>query len=129
MQNQTDQQNSKIPLTVSDEFRQFIEVEVLKIIKSLAEAGNTTQEKLQEIAKLTLELVKPGMPIDEMYRNAVKLDDQYAELAPVVVKLMRAYEEKYEKSALKEVSQLIRDKQYDQAQDMVKKVLQYKISE
>ena len=124
------QQNStQIPLNVSDEFRQFIEREVLLIIKELAETGNTTQEKLQQMAKLTLDLVKPGMPIDEMYRNAVKLDDQHSELAPVVAKLMKTYEEKYEKSALKEVTELIRNKQYDQAQDMVKKVLEYKISE
>jgi len=41
--------------------------------------------------------------------------------------VMREYEQKYEKKALEQVSLLIKSKQFDQAQDMVKKVLAFKI--
>lgn len=108
-------------------FRKFIEVEVLKIIKDLAEKGETPQEKIAEIAKRTLDLIKPGMTIEQLYLNAVKLDDNFGELAPVVFKVMKEYEDKYEKKALSEVQMLIRSGQFDEAQDMVKKVLQFKI--
>lgn len=109
-----------------DEFRKFIEIEVLKIIKSLAETNTAPPERLHAFAQLTLELIKPDMSIEELYRSAVKLDDQYTELAPVVMKVMSNYEEKYEKKAIAQVSQLIKMKKFDEAQNMVKKVLQFK---
>jgi len=111
----------------AEELRQFIEKKVLEIIKNLAEQKGTTKEKVQSIAKRTIELIRPGMKLDELYRNAVKLDDNCSELAPIVVIVMREYEQKYEKKALEQVSLLIKSKQFDQAQDMVKKVLAFKI--
>ncbi len=111
----------------AEEFRKYIEVEVLQIIKDLAEKGTVTQERIQEIAKLTLELIKPGMNLEKLYENAVKLDDQFSELAPLVFKVMNQYEEKYEKKAVGVVSAMIKNGQYDQAQAMVKKVLKFKI--
>lgn len=109
-----------------EEFRKFIEVEVLKIIKDLAEKGETPEEKIQGIARLTLDLIKPGMTLDQLYQNAVKLDDTYSELAPVVFAIMKKYEETYEKKALDQVSHLVKTGHYDQAQDLVKKVLEFK---
>lgn len=118
--------------TVSDymkaeELQKFIEKEVLNLIKKLAEQEGMTKEKVQNVARRTLELIHPGMKLDELYRNAVKLDDNCSELAPIVVIVMREYEQKYEKKALEQVSLLIKSKQFDQAQDMVKKVLAFKI--
>lgn len=113
--------------TKREEFRKFVEVEVLKIIKQLAEDGKTPQERIQLIAKATLELIKPEMTLEDMYRNATKLDDTYSELAPVVYKVMKEYEEKYEKKAIEYVSHLVKNGQYNEAQDMVKKILMFKI--
>jgi len=112
----------------AEKLRQFIEQEVLKIINNLVEQEGMTKEKIQGIAKMTLELIRPGMKLDELYQNAVKLDDNYSELAPVVVVVMREYEEKYERKALDQVNQLIKSRQFDEAQNVVKKVLQYKIA-
>lgn len=114
-------------LNSAEEFRKFIEVEVLKIIKKLAEEGKTTRERIQEIARRTLDLIKPGMTIDELYQNAVKLDDQHPELAPVVYAVMKEYEQKYEKRAIDQVSAFVKAGKYDEAQTLVKKVLQFKI--
>lgn len=113
--------------TTTENFRKLIEVEVLKIIKDLAEKGETPKEKVQAIAQLTLDLIKPDMDIDELYRNAVKLDDQYSELAPIVFRIMKEYEDKYAQKAIGPVSQLIKNGQYDDAEKMVKKVLQFKM--
>lgn len=128
--NQSDNNQNKesYDLTKAEEFRKFIEVEVLKIIKALAEAGKTPKEKVQEIARTTLTLIQPGMTVEELYQNAVKLDDQHSELAPVVYAVMKEYEEKYEKKALNEVQNLIRQGEFEQAQELVKKVLAFKIS-
>ncbi len=112
----------------SDEFRKFVEVEVLKIIKELAEKGDTTQERIQDIARETLEKIKPGMTLDKLYENAIKLDDVYPELAPIVTKIMGEYEQKFEKKAIDQVSQMVKAGNYDGAQDMIKKVLMFKVA-
>ncbi|PIU37120.1 hypothetical protein CO005_01155 [Candidatus Roizmanbacteria bacterium CG_4_8_14_3_um_filter_34_9] len=112
----------------AEELRQFIEKEVLKVIDEMTKREDTTKEKIQGIAKITIELIKPGMKLDELYQNAVKLDDNCSELGPIVVLIMREYEEKYAKKALTQVSQLIKNKKYDEAQNVVKKILQYKIA-
>lgn len=112
----------------AEELHQFIEKEVLKVIGGLMEKKETPKEKIQEIARNTLILIRPGLPINELYLNTVKLDDNCSELASVVVLVMREYETKYARKALTEVSNLIKTKHYDQAQDLVKKVLEYKFS-
>lgn len=111
-----------------EEFRAYIEKEVLEIIKVLADKGQTEPERIQDMAKLTLELIQPGMTLEQLYQNSVKLDDSYSELSPVVFKVMKQYEDKYEKKALEQVSSYIKSGNYDQAEDMVKKVLQFKIA-
>lgn len=111
----------------SQEFRRFIEKEVIKIISDLAGKPNIDEKRIRGMAQITFDLIRPGMTLEQLYQNAVKLDDQYPELAPVVFKIMKEYEEKYEKKALEIVSQLIRQGQFDQAQAMIKKVLQFKV--
>ncbi|MDH7476348.1 MAG: hypothetical protein QHH09_02645 [Microgenomates group bacterium] len=127
----TQNNNSSSPqqsydFTKAEDFRKFIEVEVLKIIKALAEAGKTPKAQIQEIARLTLDLIKPGMTVEQLYQNAVKLDDRHPELAPVVYRVMKEYEQKYEKKALDMVTQLVQEKRFEEAQEVVKKVLAYK---
>lgn len=112
----------------ADELREFIENEVLKIIDKMTQQEDTTKEKIQGIARKSLELIRPGMKLDELYQNAVKLDDNCSELGPIVVLIMKEYEVKYAKKALTQVSQLIKNKQYDEAQNVVKKILTYKIA-
>jgi hypothetical protein len=111
-----------------EEFRKYIEVESLKLIQKLVEERKTEKERIQAIARQTLDLIKPGMSLEQLYQNAVKLDDQYLELTPLVFKIMKEHEEKYEKKALEQVSWLVKNKQYDQAEVIVKKVLAFKIS-
>jgi hypothetical protein len=115
------------PAPQTEKFRQFIEMEVLKIIQQLALDSVTPKDKLQAIAQKTLDLIKPEMTLDELYQNAVKLDDHHTELAPVVFKLMKEYEDKYHQKAVEYVSHLIKNKEYEKAEDVVKKVLLFKI--
>ncbi len=111
----------------ADEFRKFIEVEVLRVIKDLAEKNDTPEERIRMIAQHALDLIKPNMTIQELYKNAVRLDDQYPELAPVVFKIMHEYEENHGKKTLTEVQGLVKKGNYDEAQDLVKKLLEFKM--
>jgi len=119
-------QNPQINLENPTEFRQFIEREVLRVIKTLAESGKTSKERIQEIAKHTLNLIIPGLTLEQLYQNSCKLDDAFAELAPVVYQVMRYYEQRYEKKALEQVSILIKSGKFEDAQNIIKKVLLFK---
>jgi hypothetical protein len=105
----------------AEDFRKMIQIEVLRVIKDLAHQRKMPKSKIRDI-------IKPGMTIDKMYVNAAKLDDKFSELAPVVLIIMKEYEEKYERKALDGVSSLIKTGHYNEAEEMVKKVLTFKIS-
>lgn len=117
--------DQNVPQTPAEKFRRYIETEALDIIRQLIEKG-CDAEKIQKMAKKVLDLIRPGMSIEELYRNAVKLDDEFSELGPVVIKVMREYEERYEKKSIGEVSSLIKSGKYTEAQDLVKKILLFK---
>ena len=119
-------QSPQINLENPTEFRQFIEREVLRVIKTLAESGKTSKERIQEIAKHTLNLIIPGLTLEQLYQNSCKLDDAFAELAPVVYQVMRYYEQRYEKKAVEQVSILIKSGKFEDAQNIIKKVLLFK---
>ncbi len=110
----------------ADDFRKFIEMSVLNVIKDLSSKPEFRSEKAQKIAELTLSLIKTEMTVEQLYQNAVKLDDDMSELAPVVFAVMKEYEKTHETKALKIVSQLIKDGNYEGAGTAVKKVLAFK---
>ena len=83
-------------------------------------------DRIKDMARETLLLVKPNMPLEDLYANAIKLDDKFPELAPIVFTIMRKYEDEYSQKAINSVSALIKSGRYDDAQDMVKKVLLFK---
>lgn len=110
----------------AEEFRKYIESEVLFIIRSLAESKSVTSDRVKEMARETLLLIRPNMALEDLYASAVKLDDKFTELAPIVFKIMKKYEEEYSMKAISSVSALIKSGRYDDAQSMVKKVLLFK---
>jgi len=46
-----------------DKLRQIVEWQVLELIKKMSEFGKMTNEQAQQIAKRTIELLKPGMVV------------------------------------------------------------------
>ena len=108
------------------EFKEKIEREVLKVIHNLAKQKKVSADYLSSMARYTLTLFSKTKTIEEIYKAAVKLDDKYPELAEVVFKIMKEYEEKYEKKAVNLVSSLIKQGKYKEAEDTVKKVLEFK---
>lgn len=110
----------------AEEFRKYIESEVLRVIRKLVDGKTASTEHIKEMARETLLLIKPDMTMEQLYANAVKLDDHFSELAPVVFQIMKKYEEEYSMKAIGSVSSLIKSGRYDDAQNMVKKVLLFK---
>lgn len=79
-----------------EQFRELIESEILVAMKELAKKPEATKERLQSIARATLDLIKPNLSLDELYQNMIKLDDNFPELSPAIFKLIKIYTEKFQ---------------------------------
>ena len=99
----------------SDDLRQQIELKIVELIKEKLSDGSMTEDRAQEISQMVLNSLKPGMSFEELYKVIPKLDDMYNELSPIVLPLVRDYENRIVKEAKKEVQSLIRQGQYDAA--------------
>lgn len=106
-----------------DDLRQQIEQKVVELIKSKLEDGSMTEERAQQASQVVLDSLKPGMSFEELYRAIGKLDDIVQELAPVVLPIMRQYERDIVKPIEQNVTDLIRQGQYDAATKLAKKAI------
>ena len=102
-------------------------MEVLKIMKQQVSNKDVSQQRIQDMANRVLDIIQPGMDIQELFQNAIKLNDGYPEFDSVVIKLIKEYEHKYKKKAVERVAQLVKSGDLDEAQDVVKKVLEFKM--
>ena len=98
-----------------DDLRQQIELKVVDLIKKALQEGTMTEERAQAISQRVLDVLKPGMSFEELYRAIPKLDDTFPELAPIILPILREYDENVNSKALENVRDLIKQGQYDAA--------------
>ncbi len=106
-----------------DDIRQQVELQVVELIKAKLADGTFTEERAQQASQIVLDTLKPGMSFEELYKAIAKLDDTVQELAPVVLPIMRQYEEQIVKPIEKNVEDLIRQGQYDAATKLAKEAI------
>ncbi len=106
-----------------DDLRQKIELQVVELVKAKLADGTLTEDRAQAMSQMVLDLLKPGMSFEELYRAVPKLDDTYPELAPVVAPIVKDYEDNVVAQARQGMSDLIRQGQYDAASKLGKKVI------
>lgn len=111
-----------------DDIRQQIELKVVDLIKTRLADGSITEDRAQTLSQIVLDTVKPGMSFEELYKAVAKLDDFAPELAPIVLPLMRQYEDTVVAQAQDAVSSLIRQGQYDAASTLAKKAINQNIN-
>ena len=106
-----------------DKLRQIVEWQVLELIKKMSEFGKMTNEQAQQIAKRTIELLKPGMSLEEFFKNVMKIDDGLPELSFIVLPLAKIYQEKIENPSIDAVRELVRKTNYDTAVNLSQKIV------
>ncbi len=106
-----------------DELREQVELQVVELLKALLEEGKITDTRAQQISQMVLNTLIPGMSFEELYQAIPRLDDTATELSPVVLPIMRAYEENVTKQAQTGVVELIRQGQYDAATKLGQQVI------
>ncbi len=106
-----------------DDIRQEIELKVVELLKRLVEEGTMTEERSQQLAKLVLDVLRPGMNWEELLKAIPTLDDTASELSPIILPYLRHYENMVADKATKQVAELIRVGQYDAAIQLSKQVI------
>jgi hypothetical protein len=110
-----------------DEIRQQIEFKVVEMLKDAIGKGTLTEDRAQTISQHVLSTLQPGMSLEELYRAIPKLDDSFPELSPLILPILREYEENVNKKAMKSVGELIRQGQYDAAEKLGKRAVSQEI--
>lgn len=111
-----------------DEMREDIELKIVELIKQKLENNELTEVRAQELSKIALSTLTPGMTMEELYRAIPKLDNIATELAPIVIPYMREYETNITGEAQKNVVELIKQGQYDAAVKLSKQAIEKNIT-
>ena len=106
-----------------DDIREHIEASVVDLIKQKVEAEEMTEERAQEIAQRVLELLKPGMSLEELYKALPHLDDNFSEIGHIIVPYLKDYEEGVTKKAASRVQDLIKEGRFAEAQQLADRVI------
>ncbi len=117
-----------LPGMSPDDLRQQIELQVVELIKAKLADGSMSEDRAQQLSQRVLNGVKPGMSFEELYKVIAKLDDTAPELSPIVLPIVREYEEHVVKNIQTNVSDLIRQGQFDAATKLAKKAINQDIS-
>ena len=110
-----------------DELRQQIELKVVELIKKQLADGAMTDERAQAISQHVLSTLQPGMSLEELYQAIPKLDDSFQELAPVVLPMLKQYEEDVNQKAMVQIRELIKQGHYDAAAKLGKQAVNQEI--
>lgn len=98
-----------------DDIRQQLELAIVELLKAQMAAGTMSEDRAQAISQMVLDTLKPGMTFDELYKAIPHLDDTYSELSPIILPILRDYEQNVNQKALDGVRELIRQGQFDAA--------------
>lgn len=106
-----------------DDIRKEIEQKIVELLKSQLSGGTMTEDRSRQISQIVLELLKPGMDLENLYRAILKLDDSCPELSPIVLPYAEKYEKEVTKKAVDVVSDYIKMGKYDAAAKFAERVV------
>lgn len=96
-------------------FREKIQADIVALITTKLQSGEMSQERAQKIAAVVLEKLPEDITKDDLYRVLPKLDDEFKELAEIVMPIMIEYEKKIHTILETRVLKLVRAKKFKEA--------------
>lgn len=98
---------------------------IVDVITRGLEKGTISEERAKEIAKVVLDKLPEDITYDELIRIIPKLDDDFQELSAAIVPIMLEYETKIRKVVNEKISQLIKDKKFNEALELSRKAIEF----
>ncbi len=105
----------------AQKLREKIQTDVVSLITQKLKEGQMTQERAQRIAAMVLERMPEDITYQELLKIIPKLDDEFTELADVVVPVMVEYEKKLHSLLEERVLKLVRAKKFKEAVEEARK--------
>ena len=112
----------------SQKFAEYIFAKIVDVFADLVKKKNITKKRAEEIAQKTLDAIQENLSIEQLFQNSIVLVNQFSELSPLSISILKEYEQKFNKKTIDSVRQLITKGDFNQAEDLVKKVLEFKFS-
>jgi len=106
-----------------DDIREEIELAVVEMIKSKTADESMTEERAQQISQIVLNVLRPGMSLEELYKAIFTLDDTCQELSPIVLPYAKMYEENVAQKATGVVANYIKVGKYNAAVNLAEEVI------
>jgi Ni,Fe-hydrogenase maturation factor len=107
------------------QLREQVQKAIVDVITSNLESGAMTESRAKEIAKYVLEMLPENISFPKLIEVIPRLDDEFQELATVVVPLMSAYEKQVKKTVSAQISKLMQEGKLDEALNLAKKAIVY----
>lgn len=95
--------------------REKVQSDIVNLITQKIKSGEMSQDRAQQIAAMVLEKVPENISREELLKVIPKLDDEFIELADVVVPIMTEYEKTIHKTIEEKVLKLVREKKFKEA--------------
>ncbi len=98
-----------------EEYRKKLELDILKIMEEKLSRGEMQPEKAQAIARMVLVKLHPPLTLEQIYRIAPTLDDQFAELTQAVLPVINDRDEKLKQIVGDHAKKLIEKGRFNEA--------------
>lgn len=105
--------------------REQIQAQVVELITKGLEQGTISEDRARSIAQTILEKLPEGISQQELMQVLPQLDDEFAELADVVLPIIVDYEERIRKAVEDKVLQLVRAQKFTEALETARKGIEY----
>ena len=106
------------------EMREQVQKAVVGIITNGLKEGYITEDRAKVIAKMILEKLPEGIGFEDFITILPKLDDDYEEIAGVVVPLMEQYETIMRNDNDKKITELIKSGKIDEALNLTNQAIE-----
>lgn len=105
-----------------EEYQKKIEEDILKIIQERLEVGKMDADRARKIARLVLDKLRPGMSLEQIYEVVPTLDDEFTELASIVLPIAKERDEEIKQIVVNQVEKLIKSGRIGEASEILKKI-------
>jgi hypothetical protein len=106
-----------------EEKRKELEREILKVIEEKLSNGQMNEARARAIAKMVLEKLHPPLTLEQIYKIAPTLDDEFKELSAAILPTMQEHDEETRAVVAQHAESLIRSGKIDEATNILNDAL------
>ncbi len=106
-----------------EEYRKKLERDILSIMEEKLKNGQMDAQRARAIARMVLDKLHPPLTLEEIYKIAPTLDDNFAELTRAVLPVIKDHDEKIRNIVTQHAQKLITAGKIDEATTIVKQAL------